>query len=221
MTITLWGRASSANVQKAQWALAELGLAYDRIPAGLKFGLVGDAEYRAMNPNGLVPTIRDGDLILWESDAIVRYLARKYGSGTLWPADEGRAALCDQWATWTSTTLNPAVAPIFHGTTRAEKADQDFEALKPAAEALGKAMAVLDGWLAARPYVSGDAFAYGDIIPAVIARRALNLPFGAPTAPHVAAWIDRLRDRPGFPPFADGAEGTCLPEWRAHVAACG
>jgi glutathione S-transferase len=219
--ITLWGRASSSNVQKVMWTLAELGLAHERIPAGLSFGVVKTPDYAALNPNAVVPTLRDGDLLLWESDAIVRHLARKYGAGTLWPADETALALADQWATWTLSTLNPRVFRIFHATARTPKAAQDFNGLDRVAGELAGVIAILDDALAAKPYVAGDAFTWGDIPTSIVARRALSLPFGAPTAPHVAAWIDRLRPRPGFPAFEDGAEGTCLEEWRLHEQACG
>jgi glutathione S-transferase len=219
--ITLWGRASSANVQKIMWAMAELDLPHERIPAGLSFGVVKTPEYRSMNPNAVVPTLRDGDLILWESDAILRHLARKYGAGTLWPHDEAQLALSDQWATWTLSTLQPHVSRIFHATARTPKAAQRFEGLDATADALAAVIAILDDAMAARPFVAGEAFTWGDIPTAIYARRALNLPFGAPTAPHVAAWIDRLRDRPGFPAFADGAEGSCLEEWALHEQAVG
>jgi glutathione S-transferase len=219
--LTLWGRASSSNVQKVIWALAEMGLPYARIPAGLGFGVVKTPEYRAMNPNGVVPTLRDGELILWESNAILRHLARRYGAGTLWPDDPAQIALADQWATWTLSTLNPRVHRIFHATARTPKAAQNFDGLDAVADELAAIIAILDDWLAARPFVAGESFSFGDIPAAIVARRALTLPFGAPDAPHVAGWIDRLRPRPGFPAFADGAEGTCLEEWRVHEQACG
>ena len=103
--ITLWGRKSSANVQKVLWTLAELSLPYEHIPAGGDFGGLSDAAYLAMNPNGRIPTLKDGDLVVWESDAIVRYLAARYGAGTLWPEDPAERAIADQWMTWGTTEL--------------------------------------------------------------------------------------------------------------------
>src|SRR5215210_9544373 len=111
--LTLWGRVNSINVQKVHWCLEELGLAYDRIEAGREFGVVDTPEYRRMNPNGLVPTIEDDGFVLWESNAIVRYLARKHRAGALVPEEASRLALADQWMDWQVSTLWPAIRPLF------------------------------------------------------------------------------------------------------------
>ena len=103
--LKIWGRTNSINVQKVLWCCGELGLDYERIDAGLAFGVNNTAEYKAMNPNGLVPTIDEDGFILWESHAIVRYLARKYGGGKLWPDDPRVAADADRWMEWYSTTF--------------------------------------------------------------------------------------------------------------------
>lgn len=219
--LSLWGRASSANVQKALWALEELGLAYERIPAGLSFGVNDGAEYRAMNPNGTVPTLRDGDLILWESDAILRHLARSYGRGGLWPTDPAAAAIADQWTTWTAAALGPSVLTLFHRTVRTPRAEQRLEGLETAAEAAARAVALLDAALEGRRFLAGDAFSFGEICPAIMARRALNLPWGAATGPNVARWLDRLSERPGYARWVDVPFGTCREEWDAHERAIG
>jgi Glutathione S-transferase len=210
--ITVWGRASSANVQKVLWTLEDLGVAHERRAVGGGFGGTDDPAFRAMNPNGLVPVLRDGDLILWESDAIVRHLAETRGAGDLCPGDAAARARAAQWTFWTATTLIPAVAPLFLGMVRTPRAEQAPEALGPAADRLAAVMAILDAHLARHPFVAGEAFSFGDVSPAINARRALNLPFGAPTAPNVAAWIARLAARPGFR-HVDVPMGTCLEEW--------
>jgi glutathione S-transferase len=105
--ITIWGRNTSSNVQVAMWAIAELGLEHERIDWGGKFGGNDDPEYRAMNPNGLVPTVRDGDLVLWESPAILRYLGARYGGEGFWPADPAERARLDMWAEWAKTSICP------------------------------------------------------------------------------------------------------------------
>ncbi len=89
--LKLWGRNNSVNVQKAIWCLEELKVPYERFDAGMQYGVVDTPEFRKMNPNGLVPVIEDGATVLWESNAIVRYLAAKYGKGTLWPKTRRRA----------------------------------------------------------------------------------------------------------------------------------
>ena len=91
--LKIWGRANSINVQKAMWAVGELELPHERIDAGGKFGGLDDSGYLTMNPNALIPTIEDGGAVVWESNAVVRYLAAKYGEGSLWSADP---ALRDQ-----------------------------------------------------------------------------------------------------------------------------
>src|SRR5690349_16958947 len=125
MTITVWGRLDSVNVQKVVWALGELGLAYEHVPAGGKFGGLDAPAYRAMNPNGKVPTLRDGELVVWESHAIVRYLAATYGAGTLWPADPKARAITDQWTDWTATTFQPAWIEVFWKFVRTPKVEHD------------------------------------------------------------------------------------------------
>ena len=95
--LRIWGRRNSINVQKVLWCCGELGLDYERIDAGGVFGLTRDPEYLALNPNGLVPTISDDGFVLWESNAIVRYLAARHGSGTLWPEDLRERADAERW----------------------------------------------------------------------------------------------------------------------------
>jgi glutathione S-transferase len=216
MTLILWGRRNSSNVQKAVWALEALGLDYERRPAGGSLGGVAEPAYRAMNPNGLVPTLQDGDLTLWESDAILRHIARKHGRGTLWPEDEATLAQADQWATWNSTTLWPSAAPVFFGTIRTARAEQQTERLAAAAEKMRAALAILDRALEDREHLIGDGRTFGEIGPAISARRILALPYGAPAredVPNVARWLDALRARPVFRDHIDLPMGTCLEEW--------
>ena len=113
--LKIYGRANSINVQKALWVADECGLAYERTDVGGAFGGNDQPWYRAMNPNGTVPTIDDGGYILWESNAIVRYLARKHGAGTLWPEDARVNADADRWMDWQATTANPALFAAFWG----------------------------------------------------------------------------------------------------------
>ncbi|MFN3614572.1 MAG: glutathione S-transferase family protein [Rubrimonas sp.] len=220
MTITVWGRRNSSNVQKVLWALEELGLPFQRVRAGGQFGGL-DADYRAMNPNGYVPTIRDGALTLFESDAILRWLARTHGAGRLWRG-EAEFALADQWTTWNTATFYPTVAGVFFPTVRTPRAEQKPDALGPAAAALQAQMAVLEGALDGRPWLCGDAFTYGDIGPAVSARRASLLPAGRPQiGPNVAAWLARVAERPAWAAHCDQPIGACLEDWREIEAQVG
>ena len=119
MTLTIWGRLTSINVQKAMLCIEEAGVAYERIDAGLAYGINDTPGYLDMNPNGLVPTLQDGDLTLWESNAIVRYVAARYSHGGLWPDDPAERARADMWMDWQQTSLWPAMHPVFWGLVRA------------------------------------------------------------------------------------------------------
>ncbi|MDO8359620.1 MAG: glutathione S-transferase family protein [Devosia sp.] len=198
MTITLWGRDSSANVQKARWVLGELGLAYEHIPLGGKYGGNKAADYLAMNPNGLVPTLRDGELTLWESHAIVRYLAATYGAGSLWPEQSKPRALADQWTDWTATTFQPAWLDVFWTLVRTPEAQRDAARIAKAVAASEKCFAVLDGQLARTPFLAGDRLTYADIVAGVAMHRWSTMPLERQSHPNVEAWHERLRERPAF-----------------------
>lgn len=209
---TLWGRRNSSNVQKALWAMDDLGLGYERVRVGGQFGGLDDA-YRAINPNGYVPTLRDGPLVLCESDAILRYLARRYGAGVLW-RDEAEFACADQWTTWNTATFYPTLASVFFATVRTPKAEQDHGALPPRTATLQATLAVLERHLDVHLFVCGDRFTYGDIGPAITARRATLLPAGRPEiGPNVTRWLGELSARPGWG-HVDQPIGTCLEDWR-------
>lgn len=196
--ITVWGRKSSANVQKVLWALAEVGQPFDRIEAGGKFGGLDTEEYRAMNPNKLVPVMRDGDLVLWESSAIVRYIAATYGAGSLWPKNPNERAMSDQWSDWANTTFQPTWLGVFGLIVRTPPSQLDPEKLKAAVAAATPKFAMLDARLASVPYVGGETFTYADIMTGISLYRWTTLEFEHPKFAHVEAWHDRLKQRPGF-----------------------
>ena len=113
MAIRIWGRATSVNVQKVTWALAELEVPYERIDAGGHYGGLDKPEFLAMNPNARVPVMEHDGLVMFESNAIVRHLARTCGAGSLLPDDEAGLAIADQWMDWAATTLSPAFIAVF------------------------------------------------------------------------------------------------------------
>ncbi len=117
--IEVWGRRSSINVQKVLWALGETGQPFERHAAGGQFGGLDDKAFLKMNPNGLVPVMKDGTVTLFESNTMMRYLARKYGKDTIRPRGQKPWALADQWTDWTATTLNPPMFTILFNTVRA------------------------------------------------------------------------------------------------------
>jgi glutathione S-transferase len=198
MTITLWGRDSSANVQKVRWALAELGLSYDHIPLGGKFGGNKTADYLAMNPNGLVPTIRDGDLILWESHAILRYLTATYGAGTLWPLASADRAVSDQWTDWTATTFQPAWLGVFWNRVRTPVEQQDSAKVAKGIEETENCLAMLDERLADAPFLGGAGLTYADIAAGIAMFRWSTMPIARKDWPNLARWHAGLRQREPF-----------------------
>jgi glutathione S-transferase len=196
--LKIWGRTNSINVQKVLWSCAELGLQYDRVDAGLAFGVNNTPEYKALNPNGLVPTIDDDGFILWESHAIVRYLARKHGTGKLWPSDAREAADADRWMEWYSTTLWPNVRPIFHNLVRTAPEKRNMAEVEDNRQKLTANLAILDEQLAKRKNISGNTFTVADIPIGVAAYRWFNLPIERRSLPNLEAWYKRITERPAF-----------------------
>ena len=196
--LKIWGRRNSINVQKVLWCCGELGLAFDRVDAGLQFGVNNTPEYKAMNPNGLVPTIDDEGFILWESHAIVRYLARKHGNGGLWPSDARVAADADRWMEWYSTTLWLNVRPVFHTLVRTPPEKRNMDLVEQHRKLLAENWQILDAHLAKRDYLAGCSFTVGDIPMAVAAYRWFNLPLERPSQPNVERWYKRITERPAF-----------------------
>lgn len=224
--ITLYGRRNSSNVQRAVWALEELGVGYRRETVGGSFGGTDGPDYRAMNPTGKVPTLLDETggrrVVIWESEAILRYLAARYGAGTLWPSAPEDRALGDQWLAWTASTLVPAFSVVFHGTVRTPRAEQDMAALTPAIERLVEVMRFLDAGMAragSGAWLGGTAFSIADIPAAIIRYRTRALPFAQPDTPALDAWYARIAERPPFRAHVTLPMGTCAEEWLEHEQA--
>ena len=196
--LKIWGRISSVNVQKVMWAVSELGVAHERVDAGLHFGGVNEAWYRAMNPNGRVPVINDGGFVLYESNAITRYLATQYGMGSLCPVDLQTRAAADRWMDWATTTMHPVMTPLFWGLIRTPPEKRDAAALDKLRADMEGVMAILDAHLAHQPFVAGDTLTMGDIPVGCFTQRWSALPMARGTHQHLDAWLQRLRARPGF-----------------------
>lgn len=193
--LVVWGRNNSVNVQKVLWCCEEMALAYERVDAGLAFGVVNTPQYRALNPNGLVPTIDDDGFILWESNAIVRYLAAKHAAGTLWPADLKTRAEADRWMDWNNTTFWPAIRPLFHGLVRTAPDKRDPKALEDSRLKTAELARIVDTHLQARKYLAGDSFTMGDIVLGCAAWRWITLPVARPPMPNLQRWCDALARR--------------------------
>lgn len=201
--LRLWGHKNSSNVQKVLWALDELKLDFERIDAGGQFGRVKDADYLTLNPNGLVPTLEDGRLVLWESHAIVRYLFARYGSPPLSPSDLADRARADAWTDWQFGTLWPPVRTLLVQLLRTPEIRRDRGVIESARAAALAALGILDKELSRHPWAAGEHFTFGDIPLGVAAQRWYNLPIERPALQHVDAWYDRVKRRPGFERWVD------------------
>jgi len=192
--LKIWGRVSSVNVQKVVWCCDELGLAYERIDCGGKFGLNDTPAYLAMNPNGLVPVIDEDGFILYESNAIVRYLAAR--DPRLFPQEPRRRADVDRWMEWQSTGFTPAQTQAFWMLIRTPEPQRDMAAVEASRVKSEKHAAVLDQHLAGRRYLTGDTFTAADIVVGCAAHRWLNLPLARQPRPHLERWYGELKARP-------------------------
>lgn len=196
--LKIWGRINSINVQKVMWSVAEMGIPHERIDAGLQFGGVNEAWYREMNPNGRVPTINEDGFVLWESNAIVRYLSSKHGAGSLYPADLQVRADADRWMDWATTTMAPLMTPLFWGLIRTPADKRDPAAIEDVRLKMEDVMRMLDARLADRAFIAGNAFTMGDIPVGCFTQRWLALPIAHDDHPHLARWVARLEARRGY-----------------------
>jgi glutathione S-transferase len=196
--LTLWGRANSINVQKVLWTLAEVAAPFDLINAGREFGMVDTPEYLAMNPNGKVPTLRDGELVLWESNAIVRYLCASYGDTPLYPSDLAARADGERWMDWCASTVSPVMTPLFFGLIRTPPGQRNQEEITAAAAAMNELAAMVDAALAGRDYLAGGAFSMADIPLGCYIYRWSALPVARSRYANLEAWQARLAQRDAF-----------------------
>ncbi|MDE1182503.1 glutathione S-transferase family protein [Paraburkholderia sp.] len=203
--LTIWGRANSVNVQKVLWCCDELGLAYERIDAGLQFGRNTEAGYLAMNPTGRIPTLVDGDFVLWESNSILRYLTMQYGpTSPLYPAEPRVRAGIDRWLDWSLSTLQPAERPVFVGYVRTRPEDRDVAQLAVDVASVEALWRVVDAHLQAHFYLEGEQFTLADMVIGAFAKRWFGVE-GLERAGLAALerWYLRVANRPGFKRYVD------------------
>ena len=194
----IWGRVNSINVMKVLWCADECGLTYDRVDVGMAFGGNDQKWYLDMNPNGVVPTIEDGGRVIYESNTIVRYLAAKYGAGSLWPNDPGVRSEADRWMDWQNSTINGPMRDAFWGLIRTAPEKRDMAAITKSAVDAGKVWARLDEKLAGKLYVAGQHFTMGDIPVGCFVHRWYALAIERPELKNVKAWYERLKTRPAY-----------------------
>ena len=214
--IRLWGRKSSINVQKVLWCLAELGFVegkdFERIDAGLHFGKNRTPEFLALNPNGLVPTLQDGDLVLWESNTILRYLVRQYDKSKRFPVDITSQYQSEKWMDWQLGTMWPSLRIAFLGLTRTPENERNYAVIHKAYQDTNALLALLDQQLSTQHYCSGDSFNIGDIPLALCVSRwiLLNQTFPEKTGPRLSlqsieAWMRRIESETQYKVVAEKA----------------
>lgn len=193
------------NVQKVMWTVGELGLVHERIDAGRGFEKTDTPEYLRLNPNGLIPTLEDGGLVVWESNVTVRYLAARYGAGSLWPTDPGVRSQSDMWMDWMTTVVMPEISPVIVGLVRTPPEKRNMQEIEAARLRLARAMTMFDRHMTGRSYVVGDSLTIGDIAMGVVAQRWFALPIERPTLANTEAYFRRLSKRSAY------AEHVALP----------
>ena len=214
--LRILGRDTSSNVQKVLWAAGELGLDFEREDIGGAFGGNDTPEYLALNPNGYVPTLIDGDYTLWESNSIVRYLAATHGSGTLWPTEPRVRGSAERWMGWQIATLSPTMVTVFRGLVRTPPEERDMAAIAAARDVrtppeerdmaaiaaardrTARLFAMLDAALAGSDYVAGASFTVGDIPVGIAAYRWYRLDIEREDFPNLERWYGRLTERPAY-----------------------
>jgi glutathione S-transferase len=193
--ITLWGRRSAFNVQKVLWLLGELGVEFEHRNAGGSFGGLDTPEFRAMNPHGKIPVLADGDTVVWESHAILRYLAASHGADRLWSPDPATRSLAERWMDWSQCTLQPAFMEMFWGYFRTPPARRDAAAIERARRACAEHFRLLDAELARRPFLAGAAFSLADVPAGTVLYRYFEMGLEVEHPPSVDAWYARLAAR--------------------------
>jgi len=197
--LKIWGRNTSSNVQKAMFAIGELKLPHERIDVGGAFGRNKEPAYLAMNPNGLVPTLEEDDgFLLWESNSIIRYLAAKYGAGSLEPADLRTRALAGKWMDWQLSVLGPAITPVFWNLIRTAPEQRDHKAIADGKAKSNAAVKMLDEQFAKTAYAAGDAFSMGDIPIAIMCYRYRELVPERPAYSNFERWYAAIASRQAF-----------------------
>jgi len=198
--VTIWGRANSVNVQKVLWCCEEIGLAFDRIDAGLSFGRNKEPEFLSMNPNGRVPTLVEDDFVLWESNTILRYLVQKHGANDeLYPSELRRRAAVDKWLDWTISSYGHVERDLYWGLVRTPEHERDVPKINAIADQLTDLWRIVDGSLAGNRYLANDQFSIADICLGAYARRWYGFArLDRPALTRLADWHETIAQRQGY-----------------------
>lgn len=198
--LTVWGRKTSSNVQAVMWGIAELGLDYHRHDVGHRFGGTDTEDFFALNPNRTVPVLQDGDdAPLWESAAILRYLATRYGGTPFWPENVAARAQVDKWAEWAKINIAGAfTVPIFWRVVRTPEAERDWPAIRAAVAALEAKMAIAEARLGQVAWLAGEDFTLADLQFGHVLYRYYEIGIERAEMPNVARYYERLQERAAY-----------------------
>lgn len=209
--LKVWGRPTSTNTQRVLWTLVEAGVPYKLTLASattgakgyvwqgeVPFGIVDTAAYRAMNPNGTIPTIDDGGFVLWESNAIVAYLARRYAPDRLFGANESTFARALQWMIWANYSLDPALHALILHLERLPESQRSPETVEASRREVVRKLEMVEAQLSLARFIAADDFTMGDIPLAISTQRFFHFGLLRPALPRVEAWLARLAERDGF-----------------------
>jgi glutathione S-transferase len=197
--LKIWGRTTSSNVQKVLWTCAELGITYDRVDHGGPFGGNRDPEYLKLNPNGLVPTVIDGDLVMWESNTICRYLCATHSNGeSLYPKEPAERTHVERWMDWQLSVIGGPMGALLQGLIRATPETRDPAAIEAARRRAITAWEIVDDAVASQPYLGGRSLSLAEIVMGTHIYRWFNYAIARPDQKNLRAWYDRFCDRPGF-----------------------
>jgi len=196
--IKLFGYENSSNCQKITWACDELGVPFEfDLTGGAQPRNSKDPAYLQVNPNGQIPTLQDGEFLLWESNAILRYIDEAHGGGRLMPKTAQGRATANKWLDWQLATLGPAMNPIFVEALRKRPEARDPAAIAAAGDRAAQIWKRLEAGFGPGPYVAGE-FSLGDIPLGIMANRWYAIPVAKPSLPKVEDWFTRLKSRPAF-----------------------
>jgi glutathione S-transferase len=194
--LRLLGRNTSGNVQKVIFLLEELGTLYTREDYGRQFNNTQDAAYLKLNPNGKVPTLVDGDTVIWESNTILRYLAAKHKKDTLYPTDPAARTEVERWMDWLLAAVNYQYVQVFKDSKKA--ANERAASFEADARELAAQLSILDGAMAGKAWIAGKDFTLADVALGPIMHRCLDFPIALPALGNLKAWREKLRERPAF-----------------------
>ena len=198
--LTVWGRRSSSNVQALMWCIGELGLPFRRHDAGHRYGGTDTPAFLAMNPNGTVPVLQDSDGgFLWETGAILRYLAGRYGDPGFWPPEGAGRALVDRWAEWSKINVAMAfTAPVFWRVVRTAPAKQEPAAIARAVQDLDRTLDIAEAQLARSRCLAADTLTLADIQFGHVLYRYFDIPIPRPDRPALQRYYHAMTARPAF-----------------------